>query len=221
MNDLMKKFLLCTYVWWEKGANRLMALYSLTWGKRCKPLLTLLLPFPASGQRSFWAEILMIWKMSPHHVSVPQGLPDPRRSGLSRGAPRRCQAAPAQRSRRPWSVQVDRRAHGPGNSIPRLRGPPLSPAMEDSPQIGGGGAGRGAGGMPLRRRGRRAGDSAARRAPAARRREPSCEPTPALLRPRQRSERPGPPHTRRLGGIGALPSRQSATVPSHPIPPAG
>lgn len=33
MNDLEKKFLLCTYVWWEKGANGLMALYGVSWGK--------------------------------------------------------------------------------------------------------------------------------------------------------------------------------------------
>lgn len=159
-------------------------------------------PFPANGQTSFWAEILMIWKMSPHHVTVPQGLPDPRRSGLSRGAPRRCQAAPAQRSRWPGSVQVDR---VPAPPCPRPR--ELHPAPSGPspfPRHGGfpphrrwRGRQGCAGGMPLRRRGRRAGDSAARRVPARR-----CPPAGAELRPH-----PGPaaaPPARRAAGTTPL-----------------
>lgn len=132
------------------------------------------LPFPPSMRTAREAFGLKSWwfgKCSKTTFRCTRACPDPRRSGLSRGAPRHCQASPAQRSRWPGRVSAGR--PGPGSAVPHdpenftllIREPP---AMEDFPRNGGfplkrwwrGGQDR-AGGMLFRRRGRRAGDRAA------------------------------------------------------------
>lgn len=177
----------------------------------------------AFGLKSWW-----FGKCSKTTFRCTRACPDPRRSGLSRGAPRHCQAPPAQRSRWPGRVSAGR--PGPGSAVPHdpenftllLREPP---AMEDFPRNGG---------FPLKRwwRGGRiapggcssdgvaGGRETERRFPARR-----CPPAGAGLRS---ASRPAPaqpvrwaagttPHAAPWRDRGTpWPPRRHHLVPSHP-----